>query len=66
MCLIGVITWQSALPFSCRAAMTKELSVQKELNYASCHTVTVNLMGTESKINNLSEAADALLSTLPR
>lgn len=46
--------------------MTKELSVQRELNYAVCHTVTVNLMRTESRINNLSKAADALLSTLPR
>lgn len=46
--------------------MTKELSVQRELNYASCHTVTVNLMPTDLRINNLSEAADALLSSLPR
>lgn len=46
--------------------MTKELAVQRELNYAFCHTVTVNLMHTESRINNLSKAADALLSTLLR
>lgn len=46
--------------------MTKDLSVQKELNYAFCHTVTVNLMCTESRINNLSKAADTLLSTLLR
>lgn len=64
--LIGVIMEPGALPFSRRAAMTKELSVQRELNYAPCHTVTVNLMGTESKINKLSKAADALLSTLLR
>lgn len=46
--------------------MSKELSVQRELNYASCHTVTVNLMPTDWRINNLSEAADALLSSLPK
>lgn len=46
--------------------MTKELSVQRELNYAFCHAVTVNLMHTELRINNLSKAADALLSTLAR
>lgn len=44
--------------------MTKELSVQRELNYALCHTVTVNLI--ELRINHLSKAADALLSTLAR
>lgn len=54
------------MPFCGRRVMTKELSVQRELNYAFCHTVTVNLMCTESKINILSKAADALLSTLPR
>lgn len=45
--------------------MTKELSEQREVNYAFCHTVTMNLMRTESRNNNLSKAAYALLSTLP-
>lgn len=45
--------------------MTKELPAQRELNDAFCQTVTMNLMCTELRINNLSKAADALMSTLP-
>lgn len=46
--------------------MTKEITVQRELNDAFRHTVTMNLKPTELRINNLSKAADALMSTLPR
>lgn len=54
------------MPFWGHIVMTKGHSVQRELNYAFSHTVNMNLMHTESRINNLQKATNALLSAAPR